>query len=29
LYLKSIGSTVKVIPIRAEPLSMITSEHSL
>jgi hypothetical protein len=29
LYLKSIGSAVKVIPIRTEPLSMITSEHSL
>ncbi|XP_062147764.1 uncharacterized protein LOC133856730 [Alnus glutinosa] len=29
LYLKSIGSVVKGIPIRAEPLSMITSEHSL
>lgn len=28
-YLKSIGSVVKGIPIRAEPLSMITSEHSL
>jgi hypothetical protein len=28
-YLKSIGSAVKVIPIHAEPLSMITSEHSL
>jgi hypothetical protein len=28
-YLKSIGSAVKGILIRAEPLSMITSEHSL
>jgi hypothetical protein len=28
-YLKSIGSEVKGFPIRAEPLSMITSEHSL
>jgi hypothetical protein len=26
-YLKSIGSAVKGIPIRAEPLSMITSER--
>jgi hypothetical protein len=28
-YLKSIGSAVKGIPIRVEPLSMITSEHLL
>jgi hypothetical protein len=28
-YLKSIGSAVKGIPIRVEPLSMITSEHSV
>jgi hypothetical protein len=28
-YLKSIGSAVKGIPIRTEPLSMNTSEHSV